>query len=324
MKFRLILPVLFVFFLKISLKAQEGIPIYYDYLTDNLTLIHPAMAGASRCSKIRINGRMQWVGVEDFPMLQTISFNSHLGKRSGYGVNLYNDRNGYHSQKGLQLIFAHHLQLSKGNKLNQLSFGLAAMYTMHQLDQTSFDPGQFDPAVSRVLESAGYFNMDMGMAWHMDKFYFIISAKNILLISRSLYSTGLENVNLRNYVFHAGYFYGKKHGLHFEPSVMIQYKEFSGNLIGDFNAKFYYDLSKGGALFFGASYRNYFDSISIQPLQDFTPFIGIFVNKFLISYVYTHQISKTTFSKGGFHQITLGYNFDCRKKLPKILCPHLN
>lgn len=26
--------------------AQEGIPVYFDYLTDNYYLIHPSMAGA--------------------------------------------------------------------------------------------------------------------------------------------------------------------------------------------------------------------------------------------------------------------------------------
>ncbi len=323
MRVQIFLPIwLFILSMNPSF-AQEGIPVYYDYLTDNLTLLHPAMNGASRCSKVRLNGRMQWAGVQNFPMLQTLSVNSHLGKNSGFGLIIYNDRNGYHSQKGLQFAFAHHLQLSKGNTFNQLSFGLSAMYSMNQLDQTSFDPALFDPVVSRVLESAGYFNMDLGLAWHIQGFYFIASAKNILLMHRPLYSPDLENANLRNYIGHIGYFIGKGRGLHFEPSVMMQYKEYSEELIGDFNGKFYLDLSGGGALFFGASYRNYFDSSSIQSLQDVSPFLGIFINRFTVSYVYTHQLSETTFSQGGFHQITLGFNFDCRERPPALVCPHL-
>jgi type IX secretion system PorP/SprF family membrane protein len=322
MKYKLILLFIAAFLLQEN-RAQEGIPIYYDYLTDNLTLIHPAMNGASRCSKVRLNGRMQWTGVDDFPMLQTLSINSHLGENSGFGAILFNDRNGYHSQKGLQFAFAHHLQLSKGNTFNQLSFGLSAMYSMNQLDQTGFDPSNFDPAVSGVLESAGYFNMDVGLAWHVDGFYFIASAKNILLIHRPLYSPGVENVNLRNYVGHLGYFFGKQEGLHFEPSVMLQFKEYSGELIGDFNAKFFYDMPNGSAFFIGASYRNYFDSATVQSLQDITPFVGFFIDRYTFSYVYTHQLSQTTFSQGGFHQITLGFNFDCRERPPVLACPHL-
>ncbi len=315
--------ILAVFFLFKDLNAQEGIPIYYDYLTDNLTLIHPAMNGASRCSKVRLNGRMQWSGVQDFPMLQTLNVNSHLGRNSGFGFIIYNDRNGYHSQKGVQFAFAHHLQLSQGRTLNQLSFGISAMYSLNQLDQTNFDPNNFDPVVTNVLESKGYFNMDLGLAWHVENFFFIASAKNILLMHRPLYTPGLENANLRNYVVNTGYFFGKTPGFHFEPSVMLQYKEYSGDLIGDFNAKFYIDMPDGGAFFFGASYRNYFESVATQTLQDITPVIGVFLNRYTFSYVYTHQLSETTFSKGGFHQITLGFNFDCRVREPNYGCPHL-
>ena len=34
--------------------AQEGLPIYSDYLTDNFYLLYPSMAGASNCTKVRL------------------------------------------------------------------------------------------------------------------------------------------------------------------------------------------------------------------------------------------------------------------------------
>jgi hypothetical protein len=40
--------------------AQEGVPVYLDYLTDNYYLIHPSMAGAAACGKIRGTVRQQW------------------------------------------------------------------------------------------------------------------------------------------------------------------------------------------------------------------------------------------------------------------------
>ena len=33
--------------------AQEGIPIYSDYLSDNYFLLHPSMAGIAGCTKLR-------------------------------------------------------------------------------------------------------------------------------------------------------------------------------------------------------------------------------------------------------------------------------
>ena len=35
-----------------SVSAQEGLPIYSDYLTDNYYLLHPSMAGVSNCNKL--------------------------------------------------------------------------------------------------------------------------------------------------------------------------------------------------------------------------------------------------------------------------------
>lgn len=62
--------------------AQEGLPIYSDYLTDNYYLLHPSMAGVSNCNKIRLTGRQQWFGDEKAPSLQTMSINGRIGESS--------------------------------------------------------------------------------------------------------------------------------------------------------------------------------------------------------------------------------------------------
>lgn len=50
--------------------SQEGIPVYSDYLSDNYYLLHPSMAGASNCAKLRVTSRKQWFGQEDAPSLK--------------------------------------------------------------------------------------------------------------------------------------------------------------------------------------------------------------------------------------------------------------
>ena len=41
----------YIFFLSIfftlNIKAQEGVPVYFDYLTENYYLVHPSMAGVN-------------------------------------------------------------------------------------------------------------------------------------------------------------------------------------------------------------------------------------------------------------------------------------
>ena len=72
--------------------AQEGLPIYSDYLTDNYYLIHPSMAGVANCSKVRLTARQQWFGQNDAPNLQTLSINGRIGEsQSGVGGIIYND-----------------------------------------------------------------------------------------------------------------------------------------------------------------------------------------------------------------------------------------
>ena len=56
-----------------AINAQEGLPIYSDYLTDNYYLIHPSMAGVANCNKARLTARQQWLGQENAPSLQTFS-----------------------------------------------------------------------------------------------------------------------------------------------------------------------------------------------------------------------------------------------------------
>ena len=64
----------FVFSVITELFAQETLPIYADYLSDNVYLLHPAAAGIGDCGKIRLTARQQWLGVDDAPALQTASF----------------------------------------------------------------------------------------------------------------------------------------------------------------------------------------------------------------------------------------------------------
>jgi hypothetical protein len=39
--------------------SQDGIPVYSDYFSDNLYLLHPSMAGAAGSNQIRLTSRSQ-------------------------------------------------------------------------------------------------------------------------------------------------------------------------------------------------------------------------------------------------------------------------
>ena len=176
MKFYTTLILLFFFICEI--KSQEGVPLYFDYLTENYYLVHPSMAGVNLVGgKIRMTARKQWFDQVEAPELQTLTADLRLTERSGIGVTVFNDQNGYHSQKGLYLTYAHHINFnddivlskrpypSKYDEIDQLSFGISVGGIQNSLDQTSFDLFDPDPLISGLLENTGYFNMDVGMSY---------------------------------------------------------------------------------------------------------------------------------------------------------------
>ena len=179
---RNILYISLFFYTIFSANAQEGLPIYSDYLTDNYYLLYPSMAGVSNCGKVRMTGRKQWFDQEKAPELQTLSVNTRIGdSRSAIGAIVFNDMNGYHSQSGAYLTYAHHILFSRSElDLDMLSFGISAGMIQYKLDETSFLAGGFDPIIAGIEQSATDFNIDFGFSYQYLEFYAHASIKNLL------------------------------------------------------------------------------------------------------------------------------------------------
>ncbi|CAM3897493.1 type IX secretion system membrane protein PorP/SprF [Flavobacterium sinopsychrotolerans] len=329
-KFRFLLLSFFVYQYSFS---QEGIAVYSDYLSDNYYLIHPSMAGAANCAKVRLTARKQWFDQSDAPQMQTLSFNGRVGEKSGAGIIVFNDKNGYHSQKGVKFSFAHHIMFSRDEiDLNQLSFGVSAGLIQSQLDQTEFlQSGDYDPIVDgSIVEKDSYFNVDIGASYNFLDFYAHATVKNAIETRREIY-TEYESDNLRKYLLSAGYVFGNKEKILWEPSVLFQLVEKTKEKSIDINLKAYKNLDFG-TLWGGLSYRRSFDSaeylngnsVSNQKLQYFTPIVGVNYNNFMFAYTYSQVTGDVKFDNGGYHQITLGINLFCKREKYECNCPAIN
>jgi type IX secretion system PorP/SprF family membrane protein len=292
-------------------RTQETLPIYSDYLSDNIFLIHPSAAGIGNCGKIRFTARNQWSGVQDAPTLQTLTAHQRFGEKIGAGVILFNDKNGYHSQQGFEAVFAYHINLLGYDGANQLSFALGFLAMNNKLDESSFDPS--DPIISGIVQSGSYFNGDFSMAYHSKGLFGYFSVKNLIVTTSESYDSYYESLNLRRYLLTAGYYFGNEKSFQFEPSVMGQLVERTGELFMDFNIKVYKNISNA-QIWAALSYRQGFDNAVDQELQYLTPIIGINFNQFMFSYTYTKQTGDILFDDAGYHQITLGYNFGCKTR----------
>jgi len=314
--------------------SQDGLPIYVDYLSDNLYLLHPSMAGASNTSKVRLTARQQWFDVDNAPSLQTLSFNTRVGDKVGIGAIVYNDENGNFSQQGAYLTFAYHLLLSRNRvDLNQLSFGISTGFTQGTLDETGFDIiNNPDPIISGGQLNTTYFNVDFGASYYFLDFFAHLTVKNALPTQRDLFSQEFESQNQRRYLASAGYTFGG-YGSEwtYEPSMMFQYTEETQESSIDANIKVYRSM-EFGSIWGGLSYRRSLDGaefvngtqVDNQKLQYITPFVGVNYNRFMFAYTYSYQANSLVLSNGGYHQLTLGYDFGERRDPYDCNCPAIN
>jgi type IX secretion system PorP/SprF family membrane protein len=266
------------------------------------------------------------------PALQTISMNGSLGERSGGGIIVFNDRNGYHSQTGMKLTYAHHLMFSRDNvDLNQLSFGISAGFVQNNLDESTFNANNtnFDPIIFGTIQRASYFNLDIGASYNFLDFYVHATVKNVLASERRLYTEG-EPVNLRRFILNTGYTFGEENGILWEPSFMFQLASLTQEKTIDVNLKAYKELDFG-MLWGGISYRRSLDGaqflqngIQEQNLQYVTPVIGLNFKSYMLSYTYSQLLGDVKFDNAGFHQITLGINLFCKRDKYHCNCPAIN
>ncbi len=297
------------------------------------------MAGVNLVGgKIRTTVRRQWFDQVEAPNLQTLTADVRISNRSGLGITVFNDKNGYHAQKGAYLTYAHHINFSdnlilskrpypsKDDEIQQLSFGISIGGIQNSLDQTTFDPldQNFvpDPLISGLMENTGYFNMDVGISYVSNKYYAHLTVKNLLFSPHNMYGNfeyefPRDRTSFKRLVASAGYVIYTDKPWSFEPSVLFQVSELTKEKAIDTNFKAYYKLRYGRA-WAGLSFRNSFEGaeyvnvstgeIKQQTLKLLTPLFGIDFKDFIFAYNYSHQFGDINFGSGGFHQITLGFN----------------
>jgi hypothetical protein len=192
---------------------------------------------------------------------------------------------------------------------------------------------EFDPIIAGIEQSTSDFNIDFGFSYHFINFYAHVTIKNVLANEGvNINEQGVSYDNLRSYLFSAGNVFSKLGSdWSFEPSLMFAYKDATKESFIDVNFKSYRELDFGN-VFAGISYRRSFDGaefttgsgVSSQKLQYFTPILGAEYNNFMFAYTYSYQANSIVFNNGGYHQVTLGYNFGCKKEKYDCKCPSVN
>lgn len=285
--------------------AQElNSPQLSQYLADNPFVLSPTYAGIGDHVKIRMNGLAQWVGIEDAPRTQSLAADARIGNKSGLGLFLYNDKNGYTKQQGARISFAHHLTLDRYED-EFLSFGISYNFNQFRLDIQEFNlVANPDNAVTDDRSTTNH-NFDVGLMYRINKFYTSLNVSNLVNKDISNFNETFEPNALRNYYLYTGYRYKKSRNSDWEiePSVLYKMFESDGRSETDLNLKFRkYDFED--YYYAGVNYRFLNDQIG-KPLY-LAPFAGLKKDNYYFGYSYQIILNDILNYSTGTHVITIG------------------
>ncbi len=293
-----------------GISQELHVPVFTQYLADNNFVLSPTFAGIGDNLRIRANGLTQWVGIKDAPKNQSLYADFRIGDRSGIGLSLYNDRNGYTSQTGAKFSFAHHIILDYYSK-QYLSFGLSYNINSFKIDISQFNTTHeipfLDPSITdnRAISNN---NFDVGLLYRNKGFYASFNASNILpkTINNNL---GIEPSLVLNYQLYSGYVIKNRYNRNVEIEPSIYYQFFAGDKRSttDINLKYRRYNSYDDYYWAGVSYR----FLNDQPFQPLTvgPMAGFKKANFYFGYSYQVMLNQIAAYNSGTHMVTLGFDF---------------
>ncbi|WP_159019774.1 type IX secretion system membrane protein PorP/SprF [Algibacter sp. L3A6] len=291
--------------------SQElNLPVFTQHLAENDFVISPTYAGIGDNLRLRANGLTQWVGIKDAPDNQSLYADFRIADRSGVGVSLYNDRNGYTIQTGAKFSFAHHLILDYYSK-QYLSFGISFNINNFRIDvdkfNTTIENPVIDPFVTDDRKTSNQ-NFDVGALYRNHGFFLSFNANNVLAKQIEDFRA-LEPNLLLNYQIYSGYtFEGpKKSGIEFEPSIFYQMFASDKRSATDINFKMRKYSRNEDYYWAGISYRFLNDQL-MKPLN-IGPMAGFKKNIFYFGYSYQVTMNGLSSYNSGTHVITIGLDF---------------
>jgi len=280
---------------------------YTQYLVENPFSISPAYAGIDEdIHRLRLSGVFQWVGMENAPNTQSLSYDTRILDRSGVGGILYIDKNGNTSQTGGQISFAHHLTINDAND-QYISFGISYKFVQFKIDVSDFENPNDDPTIGADISSFNS-NFEVAALYRLQNFFFSLNASNILNKNIKVFDE-TEPKKLRNYYVYTGYtFKLKNEEYELEPSLYFKYYESDARSVTDINFKAR-KMTDDGYFWAGVNAR-FINDQSFEPMY-LSPLLGLKKQKFYVGYGFQYNINQSQeLNNGGTHLLTIGYDFD--------------
>jgi len=129
-------------------------------------LANPAMAGIHQGLDASLGYRAQWSNMPGAPQQQAVTV-SYGQKRTGWGVNLYQDRAGLLRQLRALASYAYHLPLAENQALH---FGVSMGLSQQRLASEEIRGSINDQSGMRFNQRGAYIDGDFGIAYTLGGF----------------------------------------------------------------------------------------------------------------------------------------------------------
>ncbi len=296
----------------LELVDAQQVPLYSQY-TMNGFLLNPAVAGSEGYTAINLTAREQWLGLKNAPKTHAISGqtrllkNSYISKKSaikrrpplgsrsgkvGLGAYVFNDKNGPIDRTGIQLSYAYHIRMQRG----QLSFGLSGIAYQFSVDESKIRFEYEDEFWQQAKKSIFIPDANIGIYYSSPSFFAGLSMSQLFQSALKLGEKGYaEYKMLRYYHLIGGYDYVVNDFFSIEPSILIKTTgSFKGQ--ADFNTKFIFN----DEYWVGLSYRTGGALIFMG---------GVRVDKFFFGYAFDYTLSSIMKHSYGSHEFMVALKF---------------
>ena len=230
-----------------------GYPVYSQYLQNGL-LINPAYAGSRGSLSAFLSYRMQWMGIPDAPVFQSVSLNTPMkNDKVGLGIMAQFMKFGFTKSQSIYASYAYHIRLKKG----KISFGLKGGFDRSNTDYTGIlTTTKNDPVFTGNDKPYFLPNIGAGIYYFSDKLFAGVSVPSFLSYRKNTATGSLEayhSFSQYDLVFFAGGLITFSEAFKFKPSVLVDYSlQNTKNLTQfDINCNFIF----GDLIWVGGSWR---------------------------------------------------------------------
>lgn len=296
-----------------------------QYVYD-LYLMNPAAAGFYKNCFIA-NGyvQKQWFGTDDSPSTQILSAQTALSESLGSGTYIYNDKNGFFKEMGLQQSFSYEVMIAKNSRtksFTKLMFGLSLNLEQSSLSYDGLTNDELmDPVVMNGSDNGWGLNANTGMILLSRNFHMGVSVTNLFSQPNSMMESDLEpNVPKDLHLYMSSVFKWPGIDLYIEP--LLYYRRNSqANSRMDLNAKLTVPTMNSDLSFWGLlAYRRTMDKDAGIDLGSAVTVGTIYKRiNFGLEYQLGHTSAQSHY--GSYYQLILGYRFCHDRFNGAIDCP---